>query len=631
MTNETLARYDVIVVGARVGGTTVATRVAAAGKRVLLVDRDTFPSDTVSTHQVFPDGLEVLDDLGVLATLETEHELHPVRYSWSVLGHTVAGSFTPVAGRDRMVSVRRHVLDAAMVRTAVAAGADLRTGVAVESLVGAGTDADPVRGVVLSDGSVVEAPWVVGADGRTSTVARRLGLVQEDELRGDLGMLFAYWTGLPTSDWCEIDVQAGFALMSSPCEDDAHLLVVSGPADITRGSAADRRSAYLEALHRFPAVVQPGLLERATQVGEVVSVPETMLRGFRRRADGPGWVLVGDAGLYKHPATGQGISDALAQGWHVGAALADGDLSGYAEWRDARAAGHYEFSFAAGTLSTPGADTLYAGLAADPVASQEFLDVFTKRRSPVEVLSPERVARWRTARTYELGLGELDDLLEGVGDESLALPVPACPDWSVGDLLAHLVGIATDSVAGAFYDGAMRAWYEPDAATARDAWTSGHVELHTRPSLADLRHELGTRGALVAAALRRGDPPVAGAPDWGLAAPVGDLCVHLDDLREALGRDAVPSSPVGRWGFASFRGWLHQRLQQTGLPALVLADGDREWTVGDGPPSGSVTADRHELFRMIAGRRSAARILALDWTTDPAPYLPVIAPYPLPD
>ena len=33
---------------------------------------------------------------------------------------------------------------------------------------------------------------------------------------------------------------------------------------------------------------------------------------------------------------------------------------------------------------------------------------------------------------------------------------------------------------------------------------------------------------------------------------------------------------------------------------------------------------------MISGRRSADRIPAYDWATDPAPYLPVIAPYPLP-
>ena len=251
----------------------------------------------------------------------------------------------------------------------------------VQGLVGAGTAEDPARGVVLDDGSVAEARWVIGADGRTSTVARRLGLGTADPQRGNLAMLFAYWTGLPDSDWCQIDVQSQAALMSAPCEDGAHLLAVSGPPEITRGSAEDRQAAYFEALHHFPAVLNPRLLEHATQIAPVVSVPETMMRGFRRKAAGPGWALVGDAGLFKHPATGQGISDALTQGWYVGSQLADGgDLADYESWRDARDKGHYEFSFTAGTLATPGAAATYSGLAGDRVASQEFLDIFTKQR-----------------------------------------------------------------------------------------------------------------------------------------------------------------------------------------------------------------------------------------------------------
>ncbi|HET6967458.1 MAG TPA: FAD-dependent monooxygenase, partial [Ornithinibacter sp.] len=59
-------QYDAIVVGARCAGATVATVLARAGRRVLLLDRDEFPSDTVSTHQLFPDALQVLDELGVV-------------------------------------------------------------------------------------------------------------------------------------------------------------------------------------------------------------------------------------------------------------------------------------------------------------------------------------------------------------------------------------------------------------------------------------------------------------------------------------------------------------------------------------------------------------------------------------
>ncbi len=631
MTKQTDSTYDAVVVGARVGGTTVATRLARAGWRVLLVDRDHFPSDTVSTHQIFPNGVQVLEELGALDRLRAAHDLRPLRYSWRVIGHAVAGSFTPVGGHDRMHSVRRIALDAALVESAVDAGVELRMGVAVQSLVGAGTAEDPARGVVLDDGSVVEARWVIAADGRTSTVARRLDLATTDPQRGNLAMLFAYWTGLPDSDWCQIDVQSQQALMSAPCEDRAHLLAVSGPPEITRGSAEDRQAAYLEALQHFPAVLNPRLLDHATQVAPVVSVPETMMRGFRRTAAGPGWALVGDAGVFKHPATGQGISDALTQGWYVGSRLADGgDLADYESWRDARDSGHYEFSFNAGTLATPGAAATYSGLAGDPVASQEFLDIFTKQKAPQDVLTPERVNRWRTAWTYEQGLHEVGHVLDAAGDHVLDQPVPACPEWSVGDLLAHLAGVAADASTSGFFADAMHAWRDPSVAAARDGWTADHVEQHARPSLELVRHRLEERGARLVFELRHGTPPVTGSPDWGVSAPLSDLAAHIADLREALGQEPDRGSPVTRFGFASYRAWLHQRLLETGLPALVLRDGTKEWTVGEGPPAGCITADRYELFRMLSGRRSADRIAGYDWTTDPAPYLPVIAPYPLP-
>ena len=72
---------------------------------------------------------------------------------------------------------------------------------------------------------------------------------------------------------------------------------------------------------------------------------------------------------------------------------------------------------------------------------------------------------------------------------------------------------------------------------------------------------------------------------------------------------------------------LRQRRSEL---TLRLSDGSKHWVLGDGPPAATVTARRRELFRAISGRRSAARIRAYAWDGDPAPYLPVIAPYPLP-
>jgi 2-polyprenyl-6-methoxyphenol hydroxylase-like FAD-dependent oxidoreductase len=63
------ASYDAIVIGARCGGSPTAMLLARKGYRVLLVDRATFPSDTVSTHFIHAPGMAALERWGRRDTL----------------------------------------------------------------------------------------------------------------------------------------------------------------------------------------------------------------------------------------------------------------------------------------------------------------------------------------------------------------------------------------------------------------------------------------------------------------------------------------------------------------------------------------------------------------------------------
>lgn len=631
-------RYDVVIVGARPAGAALATLLARAGWRVLLVDRDRFPSDTVSTHVLFPDTLHLLDELGVLARLKAAHELPELRWRWRVLGQEVAGTFTPVGGFDRATCIRRIVLDAALLDVALDAGAAFRTG-EVTGLVGAGVPGDPVRGVLLGSadrdgGDQIASRWVVGADGRVSTVARRLGLPATRERRGEMAFLFAYWRGLPRTEWGQIDVHERASLMSIPCEDGVHLLALAGPPELTRASAAERESRYAEGLRQFPAVLNPRLLGCAERVSPLVVVPETMMRGRRHQAAGPGWALVGDAGLVSHPATAQGIGDAVQQARQVAARLVAGrGLAGYRQWRDRRAEGHDEWSFEMGRFGSRRAPALFSGLAADPVAGQEFLDLLTKRQRPAQVFSPARLARWEAAQAYQDGQCLLRSLVADLDDERLAAPVPSCPEWTVRELLAHLAGVAADSARGTFFRGAAFAWQEPALAEARERWTAGHLAARAGHTRDQLLREFDDEGGRLVAMLREGSGPGMDGPAWLRVAPAADLAVHLDDLREALGTGVghTGDDAASRLGFTVYRNWLGTRIAQRGLPPLRLFDGTREWVLGgEGEPAATVQAVGHELFRAVAGRRSAADIRAFRWAGDPEPYLPVLAPYPLP-
>jgi 2-polyprenyl-6-methoxyphenol hydroxylase-like FAD-dependent oxidoreductase len=401
-----MGSYDVIVVGARCAGAVLAARLAGVGRRVLLVDRARFPSDTVSTHFIFPNTLQRLAQLGVMQRLHAAHDVPLLLWSWRVLGHEVAGGFTAIGGYDRLTCVRRVTLDAALVDAALDAGAVGRFGERVRGLVGGGRPGDPVRGVVLAGGEVATAPLVVGADGRGSTVARALGLAGERELAGELAILFGYWTGLPASDWFRMDIQRDQSLICCPCEDGIHLVVLAGRPPIVQG---DRLATYLAGIRRFPATLNPRLVDRAELVSRLAVAPEPMLRGYFRRACGPGWALVGDAGHFKHPATAQGISDAVEQAWFVADALlgADPGLATYQAWREARAAEHYEWSYRTARWPVPErAHPLFAGLATDPEAGQQWRDLFTRLRRPSEVHTPERLARWAAAWQARPGIPE---------------------------------------------------------------------------------------------------------------------------------------------------------------------------------------------------------------------------------
>lgn len=392
------ASYDAVVVGARAAGSPLATRLAEQGRRVLLLDREPPPANVLSTHCLFPNSLARLAELGALERIEAGHRVNLIEYGVRTLGREVSGAFTPIGGFDRAATITRPVLDQALLDVAVDAGAETRFGEKVTGLIGAGTDEDPARGVVLESGEEIEARWVFGADGRASTMAKLLGLEKERPLAGEMAFMFGYWRGLPTRDRFFIDVVESGSLAWSPCEDDLSLLILGIDPQLTRGDANKRQLTFLEGLRKFDDWFDSEWLASAEQVGPIHLAPETMLRGFFRRANGPGWALVGDAGHFKNPSTAQGISDAIEQALHVAAELnaPDESLDGYEAWRDERAREHYEWSFDFARFPNPvAAGPIFDGLVADPEAGQNLRDALSRQLRPRSgVFTDERLAKW---------------------------------------------------------------------------------------------------------------------------------------------------------------------------------------------------------------------------------------------
>jgi hypothetical protein len=125
-------------------------------------------------------------------------------------------------------------------------------------------------------------------------------------------------------------------------------------------------------------------------------------------------------------------------------------------------------------------------------------------------------------------------------------------------------------------------------------------------------------------------PPLPGRPAWLHSAPVGDLAVHLHDVRGALRRPGDRDAPATGLGLRIYARWLGRRLDLSGRPALQLRAAGREWVEGSRRPAAALAGDAFELFRAFSGRRGLDQVRALAWDGDPEPYLDLIAPYPMP-
>ena len=343
--------YDVIVSGARCAGSPTAMLLARRGYRVLLVDRVTFPSDTVSTHLVHPPGVGALARWGLADRLAATGCPPITRYSYDV-GPRLTGSPGTAYGP------RRTILDELLLDAAAEAGAEVREGFTVEAVVHDDGRVSGIRGHGPSGASVVErARVVVGADGRHSRVAAAVAAPTYNERPAFEAQYYAYWSGVPATG-LEVYLRPDRAMAALPTHDDLTLVLVAWPVSeytANRVDVAGNYSKTLELVPELAARVMEG--RRETRLFGTADLP-----GFFRRPFGPGWALVGDAGYHRDPCTAQGITDAFHDAELLSAALDDAlsggrpyeaALADYQRTRDERVLPMYELTCELATLAPP--------------------------------------------------------------------------------------------------------------------------------------------------------------------------------------------------------------------------------------------------------------------------------------
>ena len=237
---------------------------------------------------------------------------------------------------------------------------------------------------------------------------------------------------------------------------------------------------------------------------------------------------------------------------------------------------------------------------------------------------------------YEQTRGRIVEVITGANrdvEDAGSTKVPACPSWSVHDVIAHVTGNCADVLAGNV------------AGAGTDEWTAAQVESRRDRSLAEILAEWDSLGPQMAALVD--DFPGR----YGVQVN-GDLAIHEQDIRGALGEPGARDSDAVALSIE----FVVSTFMQPGAAALGLAPlevgvGDRRWLIGsDGPATGdpeeavaatilsgeappaptapaagALEAEPFDLFRALTGRRSTTQIRGFDWTVDPEPYLPLFA------
>src|SRR5262249_46031345 len=127
--------YDAVVVGARAAGATTAMLLAREGRRVLVVDRGGYGSDTLSTHALMRAGVLHLARWGLLGRIQASGAPLVSRTVFHYDDEVVDVPIAPRGNVPGLYAPRRTVLDPVLVDAAVAAGADVRYRVRLADLV----------------------------------------------------------------------------------------------------------------------------------------------------------------------------------------------------------------------------------------------------------------------------------------------------------------------------------------------------------------------------------------------------------------------------------------------------------------------------------------------------------------
>jgi uncharacterized protein (TIGR03083 family) len=235
---------------------------------------------------------------------------------------------------------------------------------------------------------------------------------------------------------------------------------------------------------------------------------------------------------------------------------------------------------------------------------------------------------------YEQGRVRITELLRERGQDVGERRVPACPDWSVKDLVAHLQHVTEEYSAGrhpyATLDRSDTSRFDDPARNdTNEAWADDGVAARRGQSLEQLLDAWATTSQQLYR-MMTDEPalPDADENDYLAWSALGDFAIHYQDMHGALGLEGDRDAYCAKVGFATLPILFCSHASTVpGVPGLRLVTQRGEVAIGDGEPVVH-EVDWFELYRAISGRRTRAQIAALLSPLDAELYLPAFTLYP---
>jgi len=198
------------------------------------------------------------------------------------------------------------------------------------------------------------------------------------------------------------------------------------------------------------------------------------------------------------------------------------------------------------------------------------------------------------AKAYRGCRERITGLAQQLDERQARAAVPACPEWTVHDVIAHLSGNLADAVARRL------------GGAGTDERTAEQVVARRQLSLSEVLQEWNEHALVV-------EPRMEGAGDMARQG-VADAVSHEHDIRGALSVPGARDCDAVRIGLAFAAARLVESAAGRGV-SLLVQTGDG-WELGPHDAEVVLTGEPFALLRAVTGRRSVEQLRALEWKGD---------------